>query len=296
MVGMQSNAYGKEGPMDKPTDDAACKLSAVEAAQARQAHDGQWISRGPGALLLVGGAYLLGGGGMAAWLAFLLLGAPGLLEIHPHSGVRLLLDGLLCLLFFIQHSLMVRRRFRIWLTRRVRADFHGALYATAAGGCLLLLVGLWQPVGTAFWVPSGWIRSIFGVVFLAAGLAAAWGARSLGDFDALGVKPALAVLRRQGNGEPSQFIIRGPYRWVRHPLYLFSLIIIWAGPVFTIDRMLHNACWTVWVLIGAVMEERDLAACFGDAYRSYQKRVPMLIPTHLKPMSPEQVETPAQRG
>ena len=282
--------------MGEQNDDATCKLTAVESAQARQGRAGQWISHRPGALALVAGAYLLGGGGMAAWLAFLLLGAPQWVNVRTGSGGRLLMDGMLCLIFFVQHSLMVRRRFRLWLIRRVRADFHGALYATASGASLLLLVLFWQPVGGPLWTPAGWVRGIFWVVFLAAGLAAWWGARALGEFDALGVKPALRAFGPAKSAAPGPLIIRGPYRWVRHPLYLFSLIIIWAGPVFTADRLLHNACWTIWILIGAAMEERDLTACFGDAYRAYRQAVPMLIPRSLKPRLPEDGDGPTDRS
>ena len=71
---------------------------------------------------------------------------------------------------------------------------------------------------------------------------------------------------------------------MRHPLYLFSLIIIWSGPVFTLDRLLHNGLWTLWVVVGATLEERDLVACFGNAYRSYQRSVPMLLPRSIGPL------------
>ena len=33
-----------------------------------------------------------------------------------------------------------------------------------------------------------------------------------------------------------------------------------------------------YILVGIWLEERDLVAHFGDTYRSYQKRVGMLIP------------------
>jgi protein-S-isoprenylcysteine O-methyltransferase Ste14 len=32
------------------------------------------------------------------------------------------------------------------------------------------------------------------------------------------------------------------------------------------------------MVVGTVLEERDLVAAFGDAYREYQRKVPMLIP------------------
>jgi methanethiol S-methyltransferase len=36
--------------------------------------------------------------------------------------------------------------------------------------------------------------------------------------------------------------------------------------------------WTGWIFAGALFEERDLVAEFGDGYRAYQKKVPMLMP------------------
>lgn len=263
---------------------AACKLSAVDSAQAMHGSSGQLISQKPGAFLLAAAAYVLGGGGMLAWLIFLFMGPLVPFSIGLGMAGRLLLDTLLCLLFFIQHSIMVRRGFRLWLTRTVRADFHGALYAAASGTFLLLLSVLWQPVGSVLWTPPGFIRWTMTGVFLAAGAGAWWGTRALGDFDALGVKPALRAFDSEKPAN-APFIVRGPYRWVRHPLYLFSLIMIWSCPIFTVDRLLHNGLWTIWIVIGATMEERDLVGCFGEAYRSYQKTVPMLLPTSLKPLT-----------
>jgi len=79
------------------------------------------------------------------------------------------------------------------------------------------------------------------------------------------------------------FTVRGPYRWVRHPLYLFTLMMIWSYPGLTADRLLFNILWSGWVIIGSVLEERDLAAEFGQPYRDYQRTVPMLVPYRLRP-------------
>jgi len=80
------------------------------------------------------------------------------------------------------------------------------------------------------------------------------------------------------------FTVRGPYRWVRHPLYLFCLLMIWAYPHMTMDRVLFNVLFTVWIVVGTVLEERDLVVAFGDSYREYQRKVPMLLPRSLRPM------------
>ena len=68
---------------------------------------------------------------------------------------------------------------------------------------------------------------------------------------------------------------------VRHPLYLFSILMIWSCPDLTTDRLLFNILWTVWIVIGAFFEERDLVAEFGDLYLEYRKRVPMFIPSRI---------------
>jgi protein-S-isoprenylcysteine O-methyltransferase Ste14 len=273
-------------PLDEPTN--SCKLSAVDKAQAAYAPGEQLVSRKPGAIMLVTAAYGLGGGGMLAWLAFLIAGPPLEWDLGLGIAGRLIVDTLVCLFFFLQHSIMVRGRFRIWLTRHIRADFHGALYACASGICLLILTIVWQPVEPALWTPPAAIRWTLMMVVVAAGAGAWWGSRSLGEFDALGVKPAMQALAGSQPAVTTPFVVRGPYRWIRHPLYLFSLVIIWTGPVFTVDRLLHNLLWTIWIVIGATLEERDLVDCFGSAYRAYQQRVPMLIPKSVRPLMPDQ--------
>jgi protein-S-isoprenylcysteine O-methyltransferase Ste14 len=54
--------------------------------------------------------------------------------------------------------------------------------------------------------------------------------------------------------------------------------MIWASPNLTIDKLLFNIMWTLWIFIAAMLEERDLTREFGNSYREYQKQVPMLIP------------------
>jgi methanethiol S-methyltransferase len=72
--------------------------------------------------------------------------------------------------------------------------------------------------------------------------------------------------------------VNGPYRWVRHPLYLFMILMIWSFPGLTIDRLLFNLLWSIWLVIATNLEERDLVSDFGEQYRKYQAKVPMLIP------------------
>ena len=104
-----------------------------------------------------------------------------------------------------------------------------------------------------------------------------WGVRSLPVFDPFGQRTLQAELR--GRPPPhSPFVVRGAYQWVRHPLYLFMLVLIWSVPAATLDRLLFDVLWTVWTVAATRWEERDLVAGFGDDYRRYQRTVPMLLP------------------
>ncbi len=79
-------------------------------------------------------------------------------------------------------------------------------------------------------------------------------------------------------GGPSKLEISGLYRYVRHPLYLFGLLIIWLLPLMTWNILAFNLGATIYILVGIQFEERRLLKEFGQAYADYQRRVPMLIP------------------
>ena len=72
---------------------------------------------------------------------------------------------------------------------------------------------------------------------------------------------------------------------LRHWIHFFLLILIWVFPIYTIDRLLFNLLWTSWIILGSILEEKDLKEQFGNSYTEYQKKVPMLIPNRIFPIS-----------
>ena len=64
---------------------------------------------------------------------------------------------------------------------------------------------------------------------------------------------------------------------VRHPWYVATILLIWARNL-DISTILVNAILTLYLIVGAHLEERKLLLEFGDRYRSYQRSVSMLIP------------------
>jgi protein-S-isoprenylcysteine O-methyltransferase Ste14 len=72
--------------------------------------------------------------------------------------------------------------------------------------------------------------------------------------------------------------IRGLYCYVRHPLYLFSLLLIWLTPTLTVNLLTLYFWITVYFDVGSLHEEKRLLAEYGAAYQDYRQRVPRLIP------------------
>ena len=86
-------------------------------------------------------------------------------------------------------------------------------------------------------------------------------------------------LRQLGESAgPAQLKTGGLYRYVRHPLYAMGLAIIWLFPYMTVTILVLNAALTIYILIGAIFEERKLRREFGQEYIEYAAGTPMLIP------------------
>ena len=99
----------------------------------------------------------------------------------------------------------------------------------------------------------------------------------INHFDLFGLRQTwLALLDRPYT--PLRFTTPGPYRVVRHPLYVGWLLAFWATPTMTATHLLFAVMTTAYILIAIQLEERDLAAAYGESYAAYRRSVPMLVP------------------
>lgn len=228
-------------------------------------------------------AITLGGGSL---VFFFWPGRPILVPMHLSPAAALGWNALLSLIFFAQHSVMVRRPIRARLATVIPVRYDGAFYAITSGLALTFAAVLYQrDSAPSLFVLHGLSRFSVDLLALLAVASFAWGVIALRTFDPFGLGP----IRRHLRGAPAPaadampsraeaLVIRGPYRWVRHPLYAAVIILLWATPEMSLGRVVSAALWTAWIVVGTVLEERDLVADFGAAYRQYCKRVPMLIP------------------
>jgi len=79
----------------------------------------------------------------------------------------------------------------------------------------------------------------------------------LNHFDLFGLRQVwLYLLGRPYT--PLTFRTPGPYRIVRHPLYVGWLLMFWSAPLMTSAHLVFALATTAYILIAIQFEERDL--------------------------------------
>jgi methanethiol S-methyltransferase len=164
-----------------------------------------------------------------------------------------------------------RRWFGILADRTYRLLFN--IFAVVSFLPVLALVG-WLPDRTLYTVPFPW------VVLTSLGQLAAVAALLVGLFqtDAWSFLGFRQLVQPDSADQPARLVLKGLYRWVRHPLYTAGLVFIWLTPVMTANVLAMNAGLTIYIVVGALFEERKLMHEFGQAYVEYRQHTPMLIP------------------
>lgn len=218
-------------------------------------------------------SYGFGAGGILLYLVFLGFGPFDMFKVDLHVGTALAVDTILCLFFFTQHSVMARKSVREKLSLVVRPKYTPAVFSIASGITLSITCLFWQETPLIIESRPA-IKWMLHSLFLGSVIGLFWGVGSLKFMDPFGRR---AILEKPDR-PPAKLLIRGPYRFVRHPLYLFSMVMIWSRPTFTADLLLFNMLFTVWFIIGSILEEKDLVREFGKDYKTYQASVPMIFP------------------
>jgi methanethiol S-methyltransferase len=226
---------------------------------------------------------LVGWASLILTMIFIYWGPLDLVNLDLGVPSALALNTFLSLCFFAQHSGMIRRSFRSWSRQYIEEKYQGALYTISSGVVLLLMIMFWQQSSLLFVSVQGLLRWLLRGAFCLSLFGVMWGLWSLGKFDAFGLNP-IRNPAPTAEADSCRLVVQGPYRWVRHPLYTFCLVMIWSYPDLTADRLLFNILWTAWIVVGTVLEERDLVESFGEEYRNYQRQAPMLIPNSIRPI------------
>lgn len=192
--------------------------------------------------------------------------------------VAFCIDIQLLLLFAAQYGGMAQPGFRRLLTGYVSPKAERHIYVLCVSLTLMLLFAAWQPLPATVWhVANPMAAAAVQSLSCLGWLIALYSLFLIGHFELFGARRV--VLNFAGRTETTvPFRTPGLYGVVRHPIYLGFMIAIWAAPDMTAGHFLFAGVMTATMLAGIWWEERAQTALFGDRYRQYQQRVPMLIP------------------
>ena len=190
----------------------------------------------------------------------------------------LIVNILLMSLFAVQHSVMARRQFKEWWTQYVPRSVERSTYVLFASLALILLVWQWRPMPALVWqIADPQLAMAVTGLSLIGWLIVLTSTFLINHFELFGLHQVANNLAGHPMPAPR---FRTPlfYKFVRHPIYLGFIIAFWAAPTMTIGHLLFAAVTTAYIIVGILLEGRDLVAIFGDDYRRYKDRVSMLVP------------------
>jgi Putative protein-S-isoprenylcysteine methyltransferase len=199
------------------------------------------------------------------------------------TTAALLIDAALLGLFALQHSVMARPAFKRLLTRLIPEAAERSTYVLMSSLALVLVFACWEPIGGVVWH----IENPLGRALLHTGFAFGWltvlvTTFLINHFDLFGLRQVWKFFRRQ-HYTALKFVTPGPYKLVRHPLYVGWFFAFWCTPHMTSAHLVFAVLTTAYILVAIQFEERDLVTYHGSDYIQYRNRTPMLIPRLPKP-------------
>ena len=210
----------------------------------------------------------------------------------PIGARAIAFDVALFSVFALHHSVFAREACRARMAR-IAGALERSVYVWIASALFIAVCALWRPVAGVAWRVTQ-PAAVWAIA--AAQIVGAWLAlrsASLIDIRELsGLKQVDAVGRvlldppgmpdppypldiggRALLDPPMEFKTRGPYGWVRHPIYSGWFLMVFAVSAMTMTRLVFAVTSSLYLLIAIPFEERSLRHSSQGGYDRYTRQV-----------------------
>jgi protein-S-isoprenylcysteine O-methyltransferase Ste14 len=212
-------------------------------------------------------------GGAAFLVSLLYLGYFWVVTLGSPDGepadraAAIIIDIGLFSAFALHHSVFARAAAKQLVARTIGVRFERAAYVWIASLLAIGMCAFWRPVAGLLYTPDGWPRlACWAAQALGAGLIIS-AVRVIDPLELAGVRQAA------GRTASGSLKIIGPFRVVRHPIYLGWMLLVFGTPAMTANRLLFAVISSLYLILAIPWEEWSLVEGHGDRYREYQQQV-----------------------
>jgi steroid 5-alpha reductase family enzyme len=156
--------------------------------------------------------------------------------------------------------------------------FERSVYVLFSNLLMTAIFVFWQPVTIPIWSTNNLIlKTLIYVIFACGCGIPVYSLLIIGHFEFIGLRQIYFHLINKPY-TPIEFKTPTIYKYIRHPIYLGTLIIFWTTPKMTLGHLLLALGMTLYTLIGIRFEEQDLSTLYGKDYYRYMQTAGMLFP------------------
>ena len=189
------------------------------------------------------------------------------------------------LVYFALHSALASLTVKTWMAAccpNLMPAYRIGFNTIATLALLPIIWLLYSNPGLEIWRWSGRWAYLANGLALAAVTGFLYTLRDYDGSEFLGLRQWFNQTRSVEDQE--SFHLTSAHRFVRHPWYFFSLVILWTRDMN--EAMLLSALlMTAYFIVGSRMEERKLITYHGERYRRYREKVAGLVPLPWKTIS-----------
>ena len=183
--------------------------------------------------------------------------------------------AILWIVYGVLHSVLAATTVKQWVQHALHIPpaYYRIIYTIFAFVSLALLVWFQLSLRIIEVFPTSWFSFFAGLLIGIPGLVLMAVSIRKYFFSLSGLRSLFVENAKQA------LEITGIHRFVRHPLYLGTLLFIWGLFLLLpqLSLLISNAIITGYTLVGIGLEEKKLIRDFGQDYRHYQEKVPRLI-------------------